>query len=144
MTQEEMKTLAKFARLAAHKARCHKSNFRVGATIIDEIGQRFSGANVEFDSHTSCVHAEKNALVNYLMFSKHKALAIAVYTKDNPMWWPCGICLQDLYEYLGDDLLIIECNDENDEAGYPIIEYKYLSELLPHGFRRNGPLWNRK
>lgn len=135
---DEIDDLCQSALMASKLASPKLSGYHVGAAILDSEDNVSIGFNTEFDIHSCTIHAEQMALVEFLKDSKGlKARAIAVYTKSDPAYFPCGLCRQCLFEYFGKDLIVIAFNGMLDNTNNFIIRYKYLSELLPEGFRKN-------
>lgn len=131
----DIQHLCEHATIATKKAKCHISNYRVGAAIMDKDGDIFTGFNIEFDIHSTTIHAEQLALAHYLGSEQLKPVdMICVCTPQ--LWFPCGLCRQCLYEYLGGDCIIIATDGKQDDDGYFNINFKTLGELLPAGFRK--------
>ncbi len=104
------------------------SKFFVGAAILSDDGEVFTGANFENVSFGAGVCAERVALGQALSHRKRGFTAICVCGKDADIT-PCGICRQSLSEF--GDMDVICTNFDGSE----IREYK-LSELLPHAFEK--------
>ena len=88
----------------------------------------YAGCNVEFDNYSNTIHAEEAAIASAVASGEKELAAVAVVTGVPDLAWPCGMCLQSLYEMGGPDLLVIA------GAGN-LQERKRMSELLPEGFR---------
>lgn len=117
--------------LAAQKARnfskAKYSNFQVGAALLAEDGQVFSGCNVESSSYSLTICAERVALTKALSEGSTNFTAIAIAARDGEFCPPCGACRQLLYDYApGIDVILT--NGKEDKL------YK-LSELLPVAFK---------
>ena len=102
------------------------SRFSVGAAILSDDGEIYTGANFENVSFGAVVCAERVALGQALSCGKRKFTAICVCGQDASIT-PCGICRQSLSEFGEMDVI---CTNHD---GTEIREYK-LSELLPHAF----------
>ena len=103
------------------------SHFHVGAALLAEDGQIFTGCNVENSSYGVTVCAERTALVKAVSEGVRNFTAIAIASQNGEAW-PCGVCRQMLYEF-SPEMLVITGTDEDH------LEVATLSELLPHGFR---------
>jgi len=116
------------ARAAARNAKSHLSNFRVGAAVLSETGKIYQGCNIEFDNYSNTIHAEEAALSALITAGERKPVAIAVFTSSENICWPCGMCLQSLFELGEGELKVIACNENSSET-------KTIGDLLPEGFR---------
>jgi len=103
------------------------SHFHVGAALLAEDGQIFTGCNVENSSYGVTICAERTALVKAVSEGVRNFTAIAIASQNGEAW-PCGVCRQMLYEF-SPEMLVITGTDEDH------LEVAALSELLPHGFR---------
>ena len=103
------------------------SHFHVGAALMAEDGQIFTGCNVENSSYGVTICAERTALVKAVSEGVRNFTAIAIASQNGEAW-PCGVCRQMLYEF-SPEMLVITGTDEDH------LEVVTLSELLPHGFR---------
>jgi len=117
------------AKEAASRARNHLSNFRVGAAIIASSHRIYAGCNIEFDNYSNTIHAEESAIAAFVSAGeKQPPLAIVVYVPGEKIYFPCGMCLQSLFELGGKDLKVIACSDKAKKI-------KSVGELLPYGFK---------
>ena len=121
------KSLFDSARAAAGSAKAHLSNFRVGAAVLSETGKIYQGCNIEFDNYSNTIHAEEAALSALITAGERRPVAIAVFTSSENICWPCGMCLQSLFELGGGELKVIACNENASKT-------KTISDLLPEGF----------
>lgn len=103
------------------------SGFTVGAALLTDTGNIYTGVNVENSSIGATICAERTAFVKAISEGEKKFEKIAVVSGEGAVM-PCGICRQFMFEF-GDDLIIITGNDEDNLKEYTI------SELLPEGFR---------
>jgi cytidine deaminase len=125
MTDAELFNLAK---AAAERAYAPYSGFKVGAAVLTESGEVYTGANVENASYGATVCAERAALIKAIYDGHREFAALAVATLSENPAWPCGICRQFLFEF-GDATRIIVGTDEKH------LETHTIGELLPKGFR---------
>ncbi len=102
---EEDKELLKSAMYAVENAYAPYSNFNVGAAVLLENGEIFSGNNQENAAYPSGTCAERAAV--FYAASQHKNIkikAIAIVSKSKNKKYkgpvsPCGACRQVLAEY---------------------------------------------
>ncbi len=102
--------LMEFARQAATHAYVPYSHFAVGAALLGEDGQIYSGCNVENESYGSTLCAERVACVKMVSSGVRKFTALAVYSGQDydSMALPCGACRQFLSEFVsGGDVPVI-------------------------------------
>lgn len=109
------------------------SHFQVGAALLAEDGRIFTGCNIENASFSPTICAERAALAKAVSEGVHRFAAIAVVGSregetNTLVTSPCGVCRQALYEFGGDDLLVIMAKSETDYEELP------LGRLLPLGF----------
>lgn len=120
---------------AKQKAYVPYSNFKVGAALLTEDGEIFTGCNIEIASYSPTLCAERTAIFKAVSEGHRKIKTIAI-VGDSDFTYPCGVCRQVIREF-GKEATVIIANSEEDYR-----EYK-LKELLPHSF---GPedLQNKK
>ena len=105
------------------------SRIRVGAALLTEKGQVFSGANVENASYGLSLCAERAAVAGAVAAEGPgmRIRAIAVVSDQSGPFSPCGACRQMIFEFGPQALVIFPGAEGLIEA--PIVE------LLPHAFR---------
>ena len=115
---------------ASKNAYCPYSKFSVGACLLYENGNVYSGCNVENSSYGLSLCAERNAISTAIASGETSKISkIAIYSPKSAKCYPCGACRQWLQEFeKGQDIQIL-LEDENGE----ILEYG-INELLPHSF----------
>ncbi len=123
MTNEK---LMAFARVATEFSYAPYSKFQVGAALLTEDGEVFTGCNVENASYGATNCAERTALFKAVSEGKRNFIKIAVAAKDGSPAYPCGVCLQVMNEFMPEGSVLVEENGQ-------IIEYT-LRQLLPKGF----------
>lgn len=123
----DYKQLYRQAVEALPKAYVPFSDFRVGAALLTESGEVFTGVNVENSSYGGTICAERTACLKAVSegFLDFEAIAVA---GERGAASPCGICRQFLYEF-GPDMKVVFGEDEDHLQIYT------LKELLPEGFR---------
>ena len=122
------KKLIRKALDAKEKAYVPYSNFRVGAAILMENGEIYTGCNIEIASYSPTICAERTAIFKAISDGQRKIKAIAV-VGDSKYTYPCGVCRQVIREF-GKDAIIIVANSEEDYKKYT------LNDLLPYS---SGP-----
>lgn len=105
------------------------SKFKVGALVVDEIGNHHKGCNVENGSYglTNC--GERTAIFNAVSKGMKKIKVIVVVADTTGPVSPCGACRQVIKEFSDENTVIILANLNK--------EYKIMTmeELLPYGFQ---------
>jgi cytidine deaminase len=117
------------AREAQHNAYAPYSKFRVGAAILLDSGEIFTGCNVENASYglTNC--AERSAIfaaVSQLGGTKVIVSAVAVVNDHNAPCSPCGACRQVIAEFGKDAVIWYQ--------GRNGVQQSTIRELLPECF----------
>jgi len=128
LESEAARALLKRAREARAHAYAPYSGFSVGAALLSEDGQVFTGANVENASYGLTTCAERTAVVKAMSEGVRAFRAIAVTgPQDDVGTPPCGSCRQILHE-ANPHLLVVTPGG----AGEPLVTP--LTELLPGAF----------
>lgn len=104
------------------------SNFRVGAAVITDKGNIYTGSNIENAAYSETICGERVAIFKAISSGEKKIVKIAVFG-DSEYIFPCGACRQVMSEF-GEDLEIIVGANELDYKKYKI------KELLPHSFSK--------
>lgn len=132
LSAEQIGQLLAAAQQASERAYAPFSNFCVGAAILTQSGEMFTGCNVENSSYglTNC--AERTAIFSAVAagaLSAERALvAVAVVHCHGAACSPCGACRQVIFEF-GPEAVVIFRPQMGELA-----EMK-ARELLPNGFR---------
>ena len=113
---------------AMSKAYVPYSNYPVGALIITDKGNLYSGCNVENASYPLGNCAEASAIASMVMGGEKKINKIYVMTKNDEGGIPCGGCRQRIREFSNSKTQIIMCSPDG------IQNRMNLSELLPQSF----------
>ena len=114
---------------AVKRAYAPYSNFQVGAAVLTENGNIFSGCNIENASYGLTICAERTAIFSAVAHeggNSIKIRALVVVNKHNAPCSPCGACRQVIFEFGPDAIVIFQGEDGLKEA--------LASELLPKGF----------
>lgn len=122
--------LAELARRVAVQAYAPYSKFRVGAVVVGEHGETFTGANVENAAYPASSCAEANAISNAASQGVRKIDTVAVAcidAADVDGAYPCGRCRQIMSEF-DVDRVIVTAGDGS------IVRVHTLDELLPYRF----------
>jgi cytidine deaminase len=129
LSDQAIAELRRLARLAAENSYSPYSKFRVGAAVLLEDGQTFSGCNIENASYRLTICAEHSAIACAIaqLGPKIRVRAVAVENLNNADSMPCGACRQILLEFGGPTLWVFGPAREGPVAAP-------LSELLPHWF----------
>ncbi|MGL4571262.1 MAG: cytidine deaminase [Clostridium sp.] len=113
------------------KAYCPYSNFKVGAAVLFEDGNIYTGCNIENASYGATNCAERTAIFNGVSNGNRVLKEIALIGDTNSYTYPCGICRQVITEFAEDEnIKIYIVKNEND-----FIE-KTLEEIMPGSFTK--------
>jgi cytidine deaminase len=129
LTSQEQAKLLTMARQASLKAYVPYSQYRVGAAVLTEAGNIFTGCNVENISYGLTICAERNAIAAAVAGEggdKIRIKAIAVVNQQNTACSPCGACRQVIGEFGLQSVVIFR-----GEKG---IQTLRATQLLPEGF----------
>ena len=133
MNQTVPDQLLDAAREAGKNAYAPYSGYHVGAAVLTDNGEIYTGCNVENASYglTNC--AERTAIFKAVSSGarKIKAIAIAGPVGGSPAY-PCGACRQVIAEFAdaADMPIYVSTGAESSET-------YTLAELLPKGFELN-------
>lgn len=121
-----MEKLIEAAQAARNKAYAPYSCFTVGAAVMAESGQIYSGCNVENASYGLTMCAERVAIFRAVAAGERKFSALAVAADTPAPASPCGACRQVMAEFA--IKTVIMCNTKGDRLTVK------LEELLPYPF----------
>ena len=129
LAPDQQKELIAEARRACEHAYAPYSHFRVGAAILLETGEVFSGCNVENASYglTNC--AERTAIftaVSVLGGKNVRIRALAVVNDREVACFPCGACRQVISGF-GPEAVVFY-------VGADGIQHSSMRDLLPNCF----------
>lgn len=126
----ERDELLAVARIAARRAHCPFSHFRVGAAVVAG-GHVFTGVNIEISSYGLTLCAERAALAAAVSAGAAPITQIAVACIDAPseaplaQRTPCGACRQWLADLAPEAHIYIEGVEQTF----------HIDDLLPFAFR---------
>lgn len=129
LNEKEILELIDEAITARDSAYSKFSNFKVGATLIDDRGNHYSGCNVENSSYGLSMCGERNAIFHAVSRGMNKIKVIAVVGDTEGPISPCGACRQVINEFSTDDTIVIMANLKKE---YKVVNF---TDLLPYGFR---------
>lgn len=115
------------AKDASKQAYCPYSKFRVGAAVLTDKGDIFSGCNVENAAYGLTICAERNAICQMVSRAQHKIQVIVIYTPTEDPAAPCGACRQVINEF-GPDARVVSVCDGPERIDTTLIK------LLPRAF----------
>lgn len=129
MTNKELMMAAEKARERSYSP---YSGFAVGAALLCENGNVYTGCNIENASFSPTVCAERVAFFSAVNAGEKSFKRIAVAGgkaggKPQPLCAPCGVCRQVMSEFCNKDFEIILGNSENHTV-------YTLADILPLGF----------
>ena len=133
MEKREYRELIRAALRARELSYSPYSNYRVGAALLTESGEAFTGCNIENSAYTPAVCAERTAFFKAVSEGCREFSAIAIAGSPagemSQLSWPCGVCRQVMMEFCDPErfLVIVAISEENYRA-------RRLKELLPEGF----------
>lgn len=107
------------------------SRFNVGAALVTQDGEVYTGCNIENSSHSVTNCAERTALFSAVNDGKRSFSAMAIVGgkggRVERFCPPCGVCRQALSEFCGKDFTIYLYNGTQ-------IKSITLGELMPMSF----------
>ena len=133
MTEKERAALLERADEERSSAYAPYSGITVGAALLTDEGEIYTGANVENAAYSPSVCAERVAIFKAVTEGKRRFRAIAVSggrcgEKYTAGFSPCGVCRQVMQEFSDGELEILLPSED----GTP--EVPELGDLLPLGF----------
>jgi cytidine deaminase len=129
LSLNERTKLLQVAREAVKNAYAPYSEFRVGAAVLTEKDNIFSGCNIENASYGLTICAERAAIFSAIAKEggdNMKIRAICVVNDKDSTCSPCGACRQVIYEFGPNAIVIFRGHDGLVSA--------HATELLPDGF----------
>jgi cytidine deaminase len=120
--------LLKAAQAAMDQAYAPYSSFQVGAAILAEDGQIYSGCNVENAAYPQGSCAETGAIAAMVQGGARQIKEIAVIGRGPELCTPCGGCRQRIREFAAPDARVHVCGPEGLRRTFT------RDELLPASF----------
>lgn len=107
--------LAKMAEDVAKTAYAPYSKFRVGAALITESGNIYTGCNIENASYPATVCAEDVAVFKAISEGEVKidTLAVACIDADEQPIFPCGVSRQRMSEFGTENVIVVHKGESN-------------------------------
>ena len=129
LDQKKILELIDEAIVAREGAYAKFSNFKVGATLVDDRGNHYSGCNVENSSYGLSMCGERNAIFHAISQGMKKIDIIAIVGDTEDPISPCGACRQVINEFATPDTIIIMANLKKE---YKVVKF---TDIFPFGFR---------
>ena len=130
LTPEEIRHLLDAAEAARKQAHAPLSHFRVGAAVLAQSGQLYTGCNVENSSYRLTTCAEQAAIARAVTQEGSEDLvirAVAVTGGLGIPCSPCGACRQIIFEFGAEARVCYLAADGLKTA--------LITQLLPDAFR---------
>lgn len=110
------------------------SGYQVGAALLTDTGEVFTGCNIENAAYSPTNCAERTAFFKAVSEGKKQFEAIAIVGGPKDMEitqyaYPCGVCRQVMMEFCHPESFQIIVAKSTD-----VYEVKTLKQLLPEGF----------
>ena len=113
---------------AMNKAYVPYSNYPVGALIVTNEGNTYSGCNVENASYPLGNCAESSAISSMILAGEKNIKMIYVMSQNEQGGCPCGGCRQRIREFSDIDTQVILCSPSG------VQQRLLLADLLPNSF----------
>lgn len=104
------------------------SNFPVGAAVLSETGEVFTGCNVENASYGLSNCAERTAIFKAVSEGSREFDKMVITGNTDGPISPCGACRQVISEFCAPDMPVILTNVDGE------IKETTVAELLPGAF----------
>ena len=124
---EQPNKLAEAAVKARENAVAPFSNFKVGAALLTETGEIFTGCNIENASYGLTMCAERVAIFKAISEGAREFERICVVADTENLTTPCGACRQIIWEFCGDITVLLA-----NPGGHT--ETAQMKELFPRAF----------
>ncbi len=125
--KEDLQKLVELAKKARENASAPFSNFKVGAALLTNGGDIFTGCNIENASYGLTMCAERVAIFKAISEGRRDFQKIVVVADTEDVTPPCGACCQIIWEFCGDVEIILTNLDGKTET-------MRMSELFPRAF----------
>ncbi len=120
------------------------SNFQVGAALLDDEGNVFTGCNIENSAYSPSICAERTAIAKAVSEGHKnfkKIVVVGGFKGDEALvsCSPCGVCRQVLAEFVDPyefEIILPDILDISSNYRTDIIIHKFkLLEILPLSFK---------
>ncbi len=125
MQSSDTQKLVELAQAVRDQAYAPYSHYPVGAALLTEDGEIFTGCNIENAVYPATCCAERVAIFKAVSEGHRSFQAIAVATENGGS--PCGVCRQVMREFAPNMTVLI-----TDAAG--AVRQTSVAELLPDSF----------
>jgi cytidine deaminase len=132
MTNNNIKLLVEKAYSAQQHSHSPYSSFKVGAALVTDNGEMFSGCNVESAAFPLGQCAEATAIGNMVTHGSKRIAHIVIASPNDEFCFPCGGCRQKIAEFAPDDTPVTMV------AKTGATHNTTIGELLPHAFRAHA------
>ena len=107
------------------------SHFHVGAALLTESGEIYTGCNIENAAYSCTICAERTAFFSAVRDGHRKFAKIAVVGGMNgeisSFTYPCGVCRQVRREFCADDFILVFTDGKD-------VRELTLDQILPYSF----------
>jgi len=124
----DLKHLIRLAVEARDTAHAPYSNHPVGAAIVTDTGDIFTGCNVENAAYPLGSCAEQSAIAAMVRGGGRRIAEIVVVGPTDEPCTPCGGCRQRIREFSTPETLVHSCNARE------VLITMTMDELLPNAF----------
>jgi len=135
ITSKQINALAQAAIAIKKNSYSPYSHFKVGAAVLTEDGQIYSGTNIENASFGLTLCAERNAIFAAICQGHRRVAALALCTdsvKGQKFGTPCGACRQVMTEFMDAKAPVILVA-EGKKGAFTIYK-KPLKDFMPYSF----------
>jgi cytidine deaminase len=124
----DISELIRLAVAARDRAYCPYSNHPVGAALVTDAGEVYTGCNVENAAYPLGSCAEQSAIATMVLGGGRAIRELVVVGPTDAPCTPCGGCRQRIREFAGPDTRVHACNARG------VLLTMTLDELLPESF----------
>ncbi|HEX3595420.1 MAG TPA: cytidine deaminase [Polyangiaceae bacterium] len=124
--ETRVQALLEAARQVRENAYAPYSGFRVGAALLTDGGNVYTGCNVENASYGATICAERAAIFRMVASGETRPVALAIFVDDADPAMPCGMCRQVISEF-GRDVLVVTATPDRTKRST-------IEALLPDAF----------
>ena len=128
MDQETKKKMFKAAQKAQKNAYVPYSEFPLGAAVLTEDNEIYTGVNIENASFSLTNCAERSAIFSAVSDGKRKIKALLIVSSTANPVTPCGACRQVIKEFADGEIEVIMMTENGEELTMT------STELLPGAF----------